>query len=59
MATNQLRQLGTVDMTESASTALRPLQEQIEQANASGRTPVVTDFGYLRWIWHAGRFWNA
>ena len=27
-------------MSESGSTALRPLQEQIEQANASGRTPV-------------------
>jgi hypothetical protein len=51
--------LRTVDMTASGSTAsgstaLRPLQEQIEQANASGRTPVVLIHG----LWLLASSWD-
>lgn len=41
-------------MTESASSAQRPLQEQIEQANASGRTPVV----FIHGLWLLASSWD-
>jgi non-heme chloroperoxidase len=41
-------------MTEPASSALRPLDEQIDQANASGNTPVV----FIHGLWLLPSSWD-
>src|SRR5579859_8115968 len=41
-------------MPEPATTAQRPLAEQIEQANASGRTPVV----FVHGLWLLASSWD-
>ena len=41
-------------MTESASTALRPLREQIEHANATGHTAVV----FIHGLWLLASSWD-
>ncbi len=53
MATNRLRQLPGTRCCLGAP-ALRPLQEQIEQANASGRTPVV----FIHGLWLLASSWD-
>jgi hypothetical protein len=53
MATNGLRQLIGTRCCLGAR-RLRPLQEQIEQANASGRTPVV----FIHGLWLLASSWD-